>query len=148
MVKGIVIAFIVILMLVFPVTACAGQENSRAAEPQTEAAYTLGFNKTKTFFKVVMPQALEFILPIYKGELVSLIKATAIVGYIAVEDLTRVGDIVRSRTYEAFFPLIAVAVIYFLLARLLILIANMIEKRIDPKRRKAENILKGVNTHD
>lgn len=115
---------------------------------QTEAAYALGFNKHKTFFKVVLPQAMEIILPIYKGELVSLIKATAIVGYIAVQDLTRMGDIVRSRTYDAFFPLIAVAIIYFALARILILIADRLEKRIDPKRRKPEDILKGVNVHD
>lgn len=115
---------------------------------QTEAAYALGLNRNRTFFKVVLPQALEVILPIYKGELVSLIKATAIVGYIAVQDLTRVGDIVRSRTYEAFFPLIAVAIIYFVLARLLIIAVDQLEKRIDPKRRKTEDILKGVNVHD
>ena len=48
-------------------------------------------------------------MPMYKAEIVSLIKATAVVGYIAVQDLTKMGDIVRSRTYEAFFPLIAVA---------------------------------------
>jgi polar amino acid transport system substrate-binding protein len=115
---------------------------------QTEAAYALGVRKNKTFFKIVLPQAMPFILPQYKGELVSLIKATAIVGYIAVEDLTRMGDLIRSRTYEAFFPLIAVAAIYFLMARILIIAVGRIEIRIDPKRRKKRDILKGVNVHD
>jgi polar amino acid transport system substrate-binding protein len=91
---------------------------------------------------------MPYILPQYKGELVSLIKATAIVGYIAVEDLTRTGDLIRSRTYEAFFPLIAVAAIYFLMARILIIAVGRIEIRIDPKRRKKRDILKGVNVHD
>ena len=115
---------------------------------QTEAAYALGFGKNRTFFMIVLPQALKIILPTYKGELVSLIKATAIVGYIAVQDLTRVGDIVRSRTYEAFFPLIAVAIIYFVLARLLVVAAGVIERKIDPKHRKDEDVLKGVKLHD
>ena len=79
------------------------------------------------------------------GEIVALIKATAVVGYIAVQDLTKMGDIVRSRTYEAFFPLIAVAVIYFVLAAILTAIVNQIELRIDPRRRKPEDILKGVD---
>jgi polar amino acid transport system substrate-binding protein len=114
---------------------------------QTEAAYALGVGKNKTFFRIVLPQAMPYILPQFKGELVSLIKATAIVGYIAVEDLTRTGDIIRSRTYEAFFPLIAVAVLYFLMARILIFAAGRIETKTDPKRRKKEDILKGVKEH-
>jgi polar amino acid transport system substrate-binding protein len=59
-----------------------------------------------------------------------------------------VGDIVRSRTYEAFFPLIAVSMIYFLLEILLSALVNHIEIRIDPKKRSRESILKGVDTHD
>ena len=87
-------------------------------------------------------------LPSYKGEMVSLIKATAVVGYIAVQDLTKMGDIVRGRTYEAFFPLIAVAVIYFILAGILTALVSRIELWTDPKRRSKESILEGVNTHD
>ena len=115
---------------------------------QSEAARALGFSDLQTFFGVVMPQALTIFLPSYKVELVTLIKATAVVGYIAVEDLTRVGDIVRSRTYEAFFPLISVAIIYFLIAGILIFIVNRVELRIDPKRRKREDVLKGIKTND
>ena len=113
---------------------------------QTEAAYALGFSDLDTFFKVVLPQAMKYILPQYKSELVSLIKATAIVGYIAVEDLTRTGDIVRSLTYDAFFPLIAIAIIYFLMARIMIFLVSRLERKIDPKRRKREDILKGLQT--
>ena len=85
-------------------------------------------------------------MPSYKGSITELIKATAIVGYVAVQDLTKVGDIVRSRTYEAFFPLIAVAVIYFVLAAVLTAIVERLGRRIDPRSRKREDILKGVRT--
>ena len=115
---------------------------------QTEAAYALGYGSISTFFRIILPQAIPHFLPAYKGEITALIKATAIVGYIAVQDLTKMGDIVRGRTYEAFFPLIAVAVIYFILAAILTFIVDKIEIGINPKRRKKEDILKGVQTHD
>ena len=111
---------------------------------QKEAALALGYGNLHAFFRIILPQALPHFLPAYKGEVVSLIKATAIVGYIAVQDLTKMGDIVRGRTYEAFFPLIAVAVIYFLLGGLLTFAVGRIEKLINPRRRKKETILKGV----
>ena len=78
----------------------------------------------------------------------ALLKATAIVGYIAVQDLTKMGDIVRGRTYEAFFPLIAVAVIYFILGGLFTFLTGLAEKFINPKRREREDVLKGVRTDD
>ena len=115
---------------------------------QYEAAYALGHSNRHTFFRIILPQAIPHILPAYKGEIVGLIKATAIVGYIAVQDLTKMGDIVRSRTYEAFFPLIAVTVIYFILEGLLGFLVSKIQIRMDPKKRKPETILKGVKTHD
>ena len=111
---------------------------------QTEAAYSLGYTDRQAFFKVVLPQTMPIIMPSFKGDIVALIKATAVVGYVAVMDLTKMGDIVRSRTYEAFFPLIAVAVIYFILAGLLKFIVSRIEPCFNPKRRKREDILKGV----
>lgn len=111
---------------------------------QKEAAYALGYTDRRAFFRIVLPQALPHFLPAYKGEITALIKATAVVGYVAVQDLTKIGDIVRSRTYEAFFPLIAVAVIYFVLAAILTLAVNKIAVRIDPRRRPKSVILKGV----
>ena len=86
---------------------------------QTEAGTALGFTKIQTFIYVVFPQALKNVIPVYKGEVISLLKNTSIVGYIAVVDLTKASDLIRSRTFDAFFPLIVVAVIYFLLAWLL-----------------------------
>ncbi len=77
-----------------------------------------------------------------------LIKATAIVGYIAVQDLTKMGDIVRSRTYDAFFPLIAITVIYFILEGLFSFAVGRIRIGIDPRKRSREKILKGVKLHD
>ena len=115
---------------------------------QYEAAYALGYASRKTFFRIILPQALPHVLPAYKGEIVGLIKATAIVGYIAVQDLTKMGDIVRSRTYEAFFPLIAVTVIYFVLEELVGLLARRVTIGFNPKRRKPEEILKGVKIDD
>ena len=113
---------------------------------QTEAAYALGFTDMQTFFTVILPQAALHFMPSFKEEVTMLIKSTSVVGYIAVQDLTKMGDIVRSRTYEAFFPLIAVAVIYFVLAGILNIIVNIIHTRITPSKRKPEDILRGIDT--
>ena len=115
---------------------------------QYEAAYALGYSNRRTFYTVILPQALPHVIPSYKGEIIGLIKATSIVGYIAVQDLTKMGDIVRSRTYEAFFPLIAITVIYFALEALIGWIISRIGFNINPKRRKPEKILKGVTDDD
>ena len=115
---------------------------------QTEAAYALGYGNAQTFFRIILPQAVPHFLPSYKGQITALIKATAVVGYIAVQDLTKMGDIVRGRTYEAFFPLIAVAVIYFILAAALTYLVNRLEILINPRRRRKEDILKGVKADD
>ncbi len=120
-----------------------------AVDPgQTEGAYALGFSDNETFFRVILPQAVMHILPIFKGELSSLVKATAVVGYVAVQDLTRAGDMVRNRTFEAFFSLISVAIIYYVLGKLLSFIIDRIQVNYDPKHRTKEQILKGVETHD
>ena len=115
---------------------------------QYEAAYALGYTNSRTFYKIILPQAIPHVRPAYQGEIVGLIKATAIVGYIAVQDLTKMGDIVRSRTYEAFFPLIAITIIYFMLEALFSFAVGRIRIRINPKKRKPEKILKGVKLHD
>lgn len=103
---------------------------------QTEAAYSLGYTDRRAFYRVVLPQALPLIMPVYKAQITALIKATAVVGYVAVQDLTKMGDIVRSRTYEAFFPLVSVAVMYFVLAAILTRIVEKIEISVDPKQKK------------
>ena len=96
---------------------------------QTEAGIALGFTPVKTFCYIVMPQAFKQVLPVYKGELISLVKMTSIVGYIAVQDLTKVGDIIRSRTFDAFFPLIMVAVLYFVLSWIFATVLDFIGKK-------------------
>ncbi|MBP9988354.1 MAG: transporter substrate-binding domain-containing protein [Ruminococcus sp.] len=113
---------------------------------QSEAALAMGFTDLQGFFKVILPQAAKHFLPGYKGQIVALLKNTAIVGYIAVQDLTKISDIVRSRTYEAFFPLIATAGLYFLLAWLLTLLVRLIEIKTDTKKRSKKKILRGVKT--
>ncbi len=115
---------------------------------QREAALALGYTENGAFMRMILPQAAYHFLPGYKSAVVRIIKETAIVGYIAVQDLTKVSDIIRSRTYEAFFPLIVSAVIYFSIALLFSFVINHIEIRLDPRSRKPENILKGVNRDD
>ena len=111
---------------------------------QTEAAYALGYSRNRTFFRIVLPQAMKMFLPVYSAEIVGLIKATSVVGYIAVNDLTKMGDIIRGNTYEAFFPLIAVAVIYFMITWGAAALLGIMQRKFEPKRRKRKNILKGV----
>ena len=105
---------------------------------QREAGIASGFTKVQTFVHIIMPQALRQVLPVYKGEFVSLVKMTSIVGYIAVEDLTKASDIIRSRTFDAFFPLIMAAVIYIFIAWLLTLVLDYVEVSIDPKKRRIQ----------
>lgn len=109
---------------------------------QSEAAFALGYTRYQTFWKIVFPQAAMRFLPVLKGEFISMVKMTSVVGYVAVQDLTKASDIIRSRTMDAFFPLIATAVIYFMVANLMTGILTCAERRIDPKRRKRE--VKGV----
>ncbi|MCR5421725.1 MAG: transporter substrate-binding domain-containing protein [Lachnospiraceae bacterium] len=144
-VSGIVVAVIAFtLVFGFSVFGMLKMGVGAVDKGQTEASLALGYGSTQLFFKIILPQALPHFLPSYKGEVVSLIKATAIVGYIAVQDLTKMGDIVRGRTYEAFFPLVAVAIIYFVLEGLFTFLVGRIEKTINPKRRKREDILKRI----
>ncbi len=111
---------------------------------QARAAKALGFTKTQGFIKVVFPQAMRHILPVFSGQLVSMVKMTSIAGYISVMDLTKVTDIIRSRTYDAFFPLLAAAVIYFLLSYLLIGTMQIIRYIVTNPDRK--RVLRGVDT--
>ncbi len=82
---------------------------------QNEAALALGYNRWIAFFHVILPQALNVVLETYLSEVIALIKNTSIVGYVSVTDITRSSDIIRGRTYDALFPLIVVAAVYYLL---------------------------------
>jgi len=106
---------------------------------QTEAGISLGFSRTGAFMHIVMPQMVRRILPVYKGEFISLVKMTSIVGYIAVQDLTKAGDIIRSRTFDAFFPLVMIAVLYFGISWLLMQGLNWLEQATDPKTKGVLN---------
>ncbi len=97
---------------------------------QTEAGIALGFSPVRTFCYIVLPQAVRRVLPVYKGELISLIKNTSIVGYVAVADLTRASYIIRGRTFDPFFPLLMVALMYFLIAWLFTYILDRIGNKV------------------
>jgi polar amino acid transport system substrate-binding protein len=103
---------------------------------QTEAGLSMGFTKVATFTHIVLPQTVQRVLPVYKGEFISLVKMTSIVGYIAVQDLTKASDIIRSRTFDAFFPLVLVAILYFLIAWILTRALDALERRTDPRQRR------------
>ncbi len=103
---------------------------------QTEAGISMGFTPMATFWHIVLPQTIQRILPVYKGEFISLVKMTSIVGYVAVQDLTKASDIIRSPTFDAFFPLVMVAMLYFVLAWALIQILEWVERRTDPVWRR------------
>ncbi len=109
---------------------------------QREAALALGLTKPQVFALIIFPQAARHVLPVFKGEFISMLKMTSVVGYIAIQDLTKMSDIIRSRTYEAFFPLIATALIYFAIAYAAAYLLSHIERNIDPKQRK--RVVRGV----
>ena len=115
---------------------------------QYEASTALGYSDTQSFFRILLPQAAHHFLPIYSNEVVTLIKETSVVGYIAVLDLTKISDLVRSRTYEAFFALILTAVVYFLIQGIMVRLVRMVQKKIDPRRRSDKKILKGIDIKD
>ena len=97
---------------------------------QTEAGLALGYTQRQTFFRIVLPQVIRAVMPVYQGEVVSLLKGTSIVGYIAVNDMTRASDLIRSRTFDAFFPLIVTAIIYFFMAWLIgVLLMSLVQRQ-------------------
>ena len=101
---------------------------------QTEAGLALGFTPRQTFLRIVLPQVVKAVMPVYQGEIISLLKGTSIVGYIAVADMTRASDLIRSRTFDAFFPLILTAIIYFVAAWI---IGLMLQSLVRRQRTKA-----------
>ena len=99
---------------------------------QFEAGRSLGFNYIQTMRIVIIPQTVKNVLPSLANEFIALLKETSVAGYVAVADLTKGGDIIRSQTYDAFLPLIAVALIYLIvvvcLSQLLKKLENSLKK--------------------
>ena len=102
---------------------------------QFEAGLSLGFSEFKAMWLILLPQALRNVLPALANEFIVLIKETSVAGYIAIQDLTKSGDLIRSRTYDAFMPLMAVALIYLLLVVCLSTLVSRLEKRLAAARR-------------
>ena len=97
---------------------------------QMEAGRSLGLSKAATMRYVVLPQAMKNVIPPLGNEFITLIKETAIVGYVSLSDLTRVANQIASRTYDAFMPLIGAAVIYFLVIKVLTILLEKLERRM------------------
>lgn len=97
---------------------------------QTEAGRSLGLTYWQTMRKIILPQALKNVLPALGNEFIVLLKETSVSGYIALQDLTKGGDIIRSRTYDAFMPLIAVALIYLAMVLILQYGVSRLERRL------------------
>lgn len=103
---------------------------------QFEAGASLGFGYTKTMISIILPQALRNILPALGNEAIVLLKETSVSGYIALEDLTKGGDIIRANTYEAFLPLIAVAAVYLIMVIIMSSLVSRLERKLSNDKRK------------
>lgn len=97
---------------------------------QFEAGRSLGFNYLQTMQHIVIPQTIKNVLPSLMNEFIALLKETSIAGYVAVQDLTKAGDIIRGRTFSPFMPLIAVALIYLALVMFFTWLEGLLERRL------------------
>ena len=97
---------------------------------QFEAGRSLGFNYIQTMIYIILPQALKNVLPALGNEFIVLLKETSVAGYIALQDLTKAGDIIRSETYSPMMPLLAVAVIYLTFVMILSFLIKQLERRL------------------
>ncbi|NCC08264.1 MAG: amino acid ABC transporter permease [Clostridia bacterium] len=97
---------------------------------QMEAGRSLGLSYKTTMWKIVMPQAVKNVLPALGNEMITLLKETSVAGYIAIQDLTKGGDIIRSRTYDAMLPLLAVALVYLCVVLVLQHFVGKLERRL------------------
>jgi ABC-type amino acid transport system permease subunit len=102
---------------------------------QTEAGRSLGLNYVQTMWYIVIPQALKNVLPALANEFIALLKETSVAGYVAIMDLTKAGDIIRGRTFSAFMPLIAVALIYLILVMFFSRLVSLLERRLRSSER-------------
>lgn len=99
-------------------------------EGQFEAGRSLGFNYVQTMWYIIIPQAFKNVLPALANEFIVLLKETSVAGYIGIQDLTKGGDIVRSRTFQAFMPLIGIAVIYLVMVLFFTWLVGILERRL------------------
>ena len=97
---------------------------------QFEAGRSLGFNFVQTMRYIIIPQAFKNVLPALANEFIVLLKETSVAGYVALHDLTKGGDIIRSRTYDAFMPLLGVAVIYLAMVMFFTYLVGILERRL------------------
>jgi ABC-type amino acid transport system permease subunit len=97
---------------------------------QFEAGRSLGFNYNQTMKLIILPQAIKNILPALGNEFIVLLKETSVASFIALEDLTKGANIIKSQTYDVFYPLIAVALIYLVIVMLLTKLVNHLERRL------------------
>ena len=97
---------------------------------QTEAGRSLGLNAFQTMTRIVIPQAVKNIFPALCNEFIVLIKETAIVGYVGLMDIQKAGDFIKSATYEALVPLVGIAIIYYVLIKILTLLLRQIENQL------------------
>ena len=97
---------------------------------QFEAGRSLGFNYFQTMRFIIIPQTIKNVLPSLANEFIALLKETSVAGYVAVMDLTKAGDIIRSRTYSPFLPLLAVAAIYLVLVIFFSKLVSLLERRL------------------
>ena len=97
---------------------------------QFEAGRSLGFNYVQTMRFIVIPQVIKNVLPSLANEFIALLKETSVAGYVAVADLTKGADIIRSRTYSPFMPLIAIALIYLALVMFFTKLVGILERRL------------------
>lgn len=101
---------------------------------QWEAGYSLGLNYNKIMSRIILPQAIKNILPALGNEFITLVKETSIGAYIGIVELTKASDIIASRTYDYFFPLILIAIIYLIITFILNKLINVMEKRLNNAR--------------
>lgn len=106
---------------------------------QLEAGRSLGLSKLQTMRKIIFPQAVKNILPAIGNEFIALLKETSVAGYVAVKDLTRAGNLIRNNTFDAFNPLIAVALIYLILVVLLTGLLAKLERRLSGSDRSKKS---------
>jgi len=127
---------------------CFSSAMSTVDPGQDEASLALGYTPRQSFFRILLPQACGNLWPNYQNAVINHIKATSIVGYVAVVDVTKAGDMIRSNTYDALVPLISAAVFYFAVIWCITFLIRLIRVGTEPSERSRRRRLKGVTEHD